>query len=105
MRITDGVQEREVSKGAYKSIFKQNGWVPCDEELVEDSDDEVVVDDDDDDEVVVDDDDEEEELEEKPLSKMNLSELKEYAELKGVDIDGLETKKEIKEAIIEAMNE
>ena len=45
----------------------------------------------------------EDELSEKPLSKMNMQELEEYAERLGINTDGLRSKKEIREAIKEAM--
>ena len=43
------------------------------------------------------------ELEEKPLSEMNNKELREYAELKGVNLVGLTSNKQIREAISSAL--
>ena len=44
-----------------------------------------------------------EELEEKPLSEMNNKELREYADLKGVNLVGLTSNKQIREAISSAL--
>ena len=48
--------------------------------------------------------DDEKSLEEKTLKEMSLEELKEYAKLNNVDVEGLTEKKEIRKAIKAAMN-
>lgn len=45
---------------------------------------------------------EENELEEKPLSEMNNKELREFAEMKGIDVSGLTSNKQLREAISKA---
>jgi predicted transcriptional regulator len=90
LKITNNVgAERLVSRGAFEMIFKKQGWKVIKdkkakvEEVVE----------------VEDTDEEIEELLEKPTSKMTLEELKEYSDIMSIDIKGLSTKKEIREAI------
>lgn len=50
-------------------------------------------------------DDEEEDLDEKPLSEMNFKELKAYAKRRGINTNGMSSKKEVREAILEAEEE
>lgn len=118
--------EREITLGVFNSLFsKSKEWVIVNRKEVEDNgevdgdldedfepdnagdnkEDKEEVDDeeiDDEDDFVIDDedlDDEDNELLEKPLSAMNLSELRRYCEIKEINIEGLDSKKEIREAI------
>lgn len=85
--------ERLVTAGAFNSIFKRQGWKIKGEKLeVEVKDKEV------DEEEEFDEDDFDFE-EDKPLEKMTLKELKNYADLSDIDITGLTSKKQIIEAI------
>jgi hypothetical protein len=84
--------ERLVTAGAFNSFFKRQGWKIKDEKPVakvkevEEVDEEFDEDDFDFDE-------------DKPLEKMTLEELKNYADLSDIDITGLTSKKQIREAI------
>ena len=48
---------------------------------------------------------EDEDLDEKPLSEMNFKELKAYAAKRGINVNGMSSKKEVREAILEAEEE
>jgi hypothetical protein len=123
IKIIKGGAERLVTTGAFNSIFKRQGWEKVEVETLEefmegedlDDFDEDPIDEDDlvDDEDIIDEDDiddeakesvkeENNDLLEKPISEMNYKELVEYAKIKGINIEGLKTKKEIKAAIKKA---
>lgn len=78
--------ERLVTAGAFNSIFKRQGWKIKGEEPVTEVDEEF-------------DEDDFDFEEDKPLEKMTLKELKNYADLSDIDITGLTSKKQIIEAI------
>lgn len=78
--------------------FEQENDSETDEDTDPEDDEETDEDEEDEDES-----EDEDDLSEKPLSKMNMQELEEYAERLGVETDGLRSKKEIREAIKKAM--
>ena len=115
-----------VSKGAFKNLYKPMGYVivgdegepeastspdkeitpPYADKGSEDdlsSDEDESADDADEDDANAD--AEEEDLEEKPLSEMNFKELKAYAKRRGINANGMSSKKEIRDAILEAEEE
>lgn len=87
MLITDGQKTLSVTKGAYHSFFKELGFKPVTPMLADPEDMEP------DEETMLD------ELYEKPLSEMDFSELKMYAESLGISANGLKSKRELREAI------
>lgn len=113
-----------VTQGAFKALYKPMGYVivgaeggpeaspvpdgvtthPADEDGSEDdqtSEEDEVQDDGED----TDEDQDDEDLEEKPLSEMNFKELKAYAKRRGINVNGMSSKKEVREAILEAEEE
>lgn len=113
-----------VTQGAFKALYRPMGYVivgaeggpetspvpdevitpPADEDGSEDdqtSEEDEVQDDGED----TDEDQDDEDLEEKPLSEMNFKELKAYAKRRGINVNGMSSKKEVREAILEAEEE
>ena len=113
-----------VTQGAFKALYKPMGYVivgtegepeaspvpaevttpPVDEdgsEADQTSEEDEVQDDGED----TDEDQDDEDLEEKPLSEMNFKELKAYAKRRGINVNGMSSKKEVREAILEAEEE
>lgn len=82
--------------------FEQENDSETDEDADPEDDEETDEDEEDEDESEEEPEDEDD-LSEKPLSKMNMQELEEYAERLGVETDGLRSKKEVREAIKKAM--
>lgn len=127
--IKKGSRVYTVTKGVYENSFRKQGYKIVDEEIKpktpldlkgeinvgadeedEDLDSKNSPEDEDFDETEDESDDEfdedepeDEDLSEKPLSKMNTDELKAYAKQLGVDVSECTTKKEMKEAIKEAL--
>lgn len=123
--IKKGSKVYTVTKGVYKNSFRKQGYKIVDEEIEpktpldlkgeidvgaeeedEDLDSKNSPEDEDFDETedeTDEDEPEDEDLSEKPLSKMNTDELKAYAKQLGVDVSECTTKKEMKEAIKEAL--
>lgn len=103
VKCTNGISVIEVTEGAYNDIFKAQGYVPVDEkkakkektpekvEEPEEVDEESVVK-----EPEVDPFDE---LEAKPISSWSKTEVKEYAEAKGIDLSGTKNVNEAKDRI------
>ena len=113
-----------VTQGAFKALYRPMGYVivgtegepeasqvpdgvttpPVDEDGSEDdqtSEEDEVQDDGED----TDEDQDDEDLEEKPLSEMNFKELKAYAKRRGINVNGMSSKREVREAILEAEEE
>lgn len=95
VKITNHIDTFEVSKGAYESIFKHQGYTkvhdqskPESSASVEDESSEVS-----EDEKFLKD------LVEKPVSQWSKAEVKKYVELKGIDTTGASTLAEVKELI------
>lgn len=119
VKIVKGGLTKEVSNSAYKNFFKSAGWtlegavkeeikddtvVPFPEDNVKDSSDSDDLDnssdsDDDWDEDENDKNNDDDEDVDKPISEMNGTELREFAKLNGIDLTGLSTNKQIREAI------
>ena len=121
VNITNGKTIILVPSGAFKEIYKKQGWRVAGTEDVEAANNHVeeikiepIVDtsvenenalkDLIDDEEEIGNDEEELSLDEKPLKEMSLEELKEYAKMNNINIKGLSERKEIRKAIKEAMN-
>ena len=107
IKITNGSEVYQVTNGAYETVYKPMGFVPIDEAVVKDDD---VVDDEPEQSVS----DEEwtdaesevdedtawcEELKKKPIGQWNKTEVKRYAEIRGIDITGTKSINEAKDRI------
>lgn len=114
MIIYNKDKQLKVTAGAYKSIFKPLGWTT--EKPVESTQKSFnsgiefpEIDDEEDpqDEILHKDDDpaSEEDLSERPLSDLSLEELRALAKQYNVDITGMKLKRDIRNAIRDAMNE
>lgn len=116
VNITNGKTIILVPSGAFKEIYKKQGWRVAGTEEVENSkkpseDFDLNNNIDNDvnnvkfnEEVSEDSDEIEKALDEKPLKEMSIEELQEYAKMNNIDIEGLTDKKEIRRAIKEAIN-
>lgn len=94
----------KVSAGAFETIFKDQGWSADDHKdpiisgmNLPDPDHEDVLED----EIT----NEDEDLSERPLSSLSLGELRQLAAQYGIDADNMRSKREIRNAIRETMNE
>jgi hypothetical protein len=125
INITNGINHMTVTAGVFKEIFAPQGWtkVEAEESVVslpesedfttqqvnqevdeetsengelEDSDDES---DEMDDESNPNEDESEDDLEERPLSELSYEELQKLAKIKGLNTDGMRSKKEIRQAL------
>ena len=94
MKITNGIDIFEVTRGAYEGIYINQGYVPYEEAKapVVEQDEEAVEEQDEDDIFIS-------EIEEKPIANWNKQEVKRYASLKGIDISGTKNPNEAKEII------
>ena len=80
--ITNGINEFEVSRGAYESIFRKQGYsiiVDTETEAVEDKDAEARV--------------------EKPISQWTKNEVKNFIAKKGIDVSGITSFNEVKDRV------
>lgn len=91
-KITNGVNVFEVTKGAFDGIYARQGYSLIEDEkpIIEDvntepkkTEDELFI----------------EDISEKPISQWNKSEVKKFAELKGIDITGTKNAGEAKNRI------
>lgn len=102
VKITNGVNVFEVTRGAYDGIYSKQGYynldsTPVDEvEAAEETEVEEKVDDN---ELFVNN------LLEKPISQWNKDEVKRFAELKSIDITGTKNAGEAKELIKEFLDQ
>lgn len=102
--IRKGDLTAKVSTGAFEAIFKDQGWSADDHKepiisgmnLPDPDQDDVL-----EDEITNEDGD----LSERPLSSLSLGELRQLAEQYGIDAEGMRSKRDIRNAIREAMNE
>lgn len=98
VKITNGKDVFEVTRGAYDGIYSRQGFVIVEEEKKTK---EVAKDDSDqepnDDELFI------ESIEEKPISQWKKNELKQYAALKGIDLSGTQNINEAKAIVKEFM--
>lgn len=107
IKITNGSEVYQVTNGAYETVYKPMGFVPVDEIVVEvdaavDNEPEQAASDDEwtDAESEVDEDAAWcEELKKKPIGQWNKSEVKRYAEIRGIDITGTKSINEAKDRI------
>ncbi len=91
VKITNGVDVFEVTRGAFDGIYSRQGFTVVDENKVQvqepvepvKSEDEIFVD----------------EILEKPVSQWNKEEVKRFATIKGIDIAGTKNPGEAKEII------
>lgn len=126
LTITNGVDTLQVTKGAYKVLYKHQGFCILGEELISgqlsDKASEMPYNDDDAEAVTYPDEaehvksdtenpaesahyeDEEEDLSEIPLTEMTKTQLIKYAEQLDIDFDGTETRKDLRIAIRKALN-
>ena len=97
VKITNGKNIFEVTRGAFDGIYSRQGYTILDEQVPgqqeikepEKTDDEVFVD----------------EVIEKPISQWNKDEVKKFAALKGIDISGTKNAGEAKELIKKFLEE
>lgn len=94
----------KVSAGAFETIFKDQGWSTDDHKdpiisgmNLPDPDHEDALED----EII----NEDEDLSERPLSSLSLGELRQLAAQYGIDAENMRSKREIRNAIRETMNE
>lgn len=122
VRITNGKETMEVSKGAFKALFEPYGWKLEDEKIdalsVESSLSDTLPEskekDDEsnnlpplngkDDEEEDEEDDEEEDIE-TPFSEMTVRELQQYARKHDIDVSQAKSKKDLKDIILESLQE
>lgn len=94
VKITNGVNVYEVTKGAFDGIYSRQGYRKVEEQPVEDvTPEENKVPEKDETEVFC------EEILEKPIGQWNKDEVKKFAEIKGIDITGTKNATEAKERI------
>lgn len=109
MKITNGVDIVEVTNGAYKDMFKSQGYYPYEEEKSSTQDNLESQDDTDESEDNVTKDEEEDEtdseIEEKPIGQWSKDEVKKYAKDNDIDISNTKSSKEAKEIIKNFMAE
>lgn len=97
VKITNGIDVFEVSKGAYNSIFSKQGYILMDNKSVkeengkepEKSEDDIFV----------------EQLLETPLSQWDSKEVKKFASIKGIDVSSVQKLSEAKEIIKEYLHD
>lgn len=110
IKITNGTEIYDVTRGAFETVYKPMGFYEFDGKPVEHVDD-VVEDVVDEPEQEVDEPEQSEddawcdELEKKPIGQWNKSEVKQYASIKGIDITGTKSINEAKDRIKAAREE
>src|SRR5574344_1872814 len=94
VKITNGINVFEVTKGAFDGIYSRQGYRKVEEQPVEDvTPEENKVPEKDETEVFC------EEILEKPIGQWNKDEVKKFAEIKSIDITGTKNANEAKERI------
>lgn len=94
--ITNGINEFEVSRGAYESIFRKQGYsivVDTETEVVENNKDAVVA------EPTKQVDKDAEALMEKPISQWTKNEVKSFIDKKRIDVSGITSFNEVKDRV------
>ena len=94
--ITNGINEFEVSRGAYESIFQKQGYsiiVDTEAEAVEDNNDAEAT------EHAEHVDKDAEALVEKPISQWTKNEVKNFIAKKGIDVSGITSFNEVKDRV------
>lgn len=117
IKITNGNEIYEVTRGAFETVYKPMGFYEFKgksaehaDDTVDDAADDVVIDVVDEPEQEVGDDQSDDdawcdELEKKPIGQWNKAEVKQYASIKGVDITGTKSINEAKDRIKAAREE
>ena len=99
VKITNGVNVFEVTRGAFDGIYSRQGYTLVDEESVSKAKEaKVLVDNRTEDEIFLD------EIQEKPISGWNKEEVKRFAALKEIDITGTKNVNEAKTIIKEFLD-
>ena len=94
--ITNGINEFEVSKGAYESIFQKQGYsiiADAEAEAIEDNNDAEAT------EHAEHVDKDAEALVEKPISQWTKNEVKNFIAKKGIDVSGITSFNEVKDRV------
>lgn len=94
--ITNGINEFEVSRGAYESIFQKQGYsiiVDAEAEAIEDNNDAEAT------EHAEHVDKDAEALVEKPISQWTKNEVKNFIAKKGIDVSGITSFNEVKDRV------
>ena len=94
--ITNGINEFEVSRGAYESIFRKQGYsivVDAETEVVENNKDAVAA------EPAKQVDKDAEALMEKPISQWTKNEVKSFIDKKRIDVSGITSFNEVKDRV------
>lgn len=94
--ITNGINEFEVSRGAYESVFQKQGYsiiVDAEAEAVEDNNDAKAT------EHAEHVDKDAEALVEKPISQWTKNEVKNFIAKKGIDVSGITSFNEVKDRV------
>lgn len=97
VKITNGINTYDVTKGAFETIFKAQGYTKVEEEVQNDNGNASA--DDNGEGKISEDEKFLSELEEKPISQWSKAEVKKYVDLKGINTEGASTLAEVKELI------
>lgn len=90
IKITDGREVFEVTKGAFETVFKNQGWQIVNENVIEPVSEQKVLTEDEKFEI---------EVVEKPIASWSKEELKRFADLKGISLEGVHSTNEVREII------
>lgn len=103
IRIKRGNTELTVTRGAYKAMYAHAGFTPIAEEADQgqvDQEQEPPQSEEATEEPEDEEDSYDEDPSEKPLSEMTFSDLRNYAKRLGIRVDGVRTRRELKQAIL-----
>lgn len=98
VKITNGKNVFEVTRGAFDGIYSRQGYTILDEKQVPDQQENAAPEKTDDEKFI-------DEIIEKPISQWNKDEVKKFASLKGIDISGTKNAGEAKELIKQFLEE
>lgn len=90
IKITDGKEVFEVTKGAFETVFKNQGWQIVNENVIEPVLEQKVLTEDEKFEI---------EVVEKPIASWSKEELKRFADLKGISLEGVHSTNEVREIV------
>lgn len=90
IKITDGREVFEVTKGAFETVFKNQGWQIVNENVIEPVLEQKVLTEDEKFEI---------EVVEKPIASWSKEELKRFADLKSISLEGVHSTNEVREII------
>lgn len=100
VKVTNGVNIFEVTRGAYDSIYRHMGY-----QLIQSEKPDVFMDDEEQEDVKSADEIFAEELGKKPISQWSKDEVKRYASVKHIDLSGTRSVNDAKDVIRNAMSE